>query len=46
VIKAKDTWDAIELLGLEAKASVKSTGDRTVEGKVAELSGAINLKAD
>jgi hypothetical protein len=46
VIKAKDTWDAIELLGLEAKASVKSTGDRTVEGKAAESSGAINLKAD
>jgi hypothetical protein len=46
VIKVKDTWDAIELLGLEAKASVKSTGDRIVEGKAAELSRAINLKAD
>jgi hypothetical protein len=46
VIKAKDTWDAIELPGLEAKASVKSTGNRTVEGKAAELSRAINLKAD
>jgi hypothetical protein len=46
VIKAKDTWDAIELPGLEAKASVKSTGDRTVEGKAGELSGAINPKAD
>jgi hypothetical protein len=46
VIKVKDTWDAIELLGLEAKASVKSTGDRTVEGKAAELSGAIDPKAD
>jgi hypothetical protein len=46
VIKAKDTWDAIKLPGLEAKASVKSTGDRTVEGKAAELSGAINLNAN
>jgi hypothetical protein len=46
VIEVKDTWDAIELPGLEAKASVKSTGDRTVEGKAAESSGAIDLKAD
>jgi hypothetical protein len=46
VIKVKDTWDDIELLGLEAKASIKSTGDRTAEGKAAELSGAINPKAD
>jgi hypothetical protein len=46
VIKVKDTWDTIELLGLEAKASVKSIGNRIVEGKVAELSRAINLKAD
>jgi hypothetical protein len=46
VIEAKDAWDAIELPGLEAKASVKSTGDGTAEGKAAESSGAIDPKAD
>jgi hypothetical protein len=46
VIKVKDTWNTIELLGLEAKVSIKSIGDRTAEGKVVELSTAINLKAD
>jgi hypothetical protein len=46
VFKAKDTWDTIELLDLEAKAFVKSTGNRTVEGKGAELSKAIRTKVD
>jgi hypothetical protein len=44
VIEAKDAWDAIELPGSEAETPVKSTDDRTVEGKAA-ASRAVDTKA-
>ena len=46
MIEAKDAWDAIELLGLEAETSVKSTGDGTAEGKAVESSGATDTKVN
>jgi hypothetical protein len=46
VIKAKDAWDAIKLLSLEAETFVKSTGDRIAKGKVVESSRATNTKVN
>jgi hypothetical protein len=48
VIKAKDAWDAIEPLALEAKTSIiKGIDDGTAEGKkAAESSGATDTKVD
>jgi hypothetical protein len=40
IIEVKDAWNAIKLLGPEAKTSVKSTGDGIVKGKAARLSKA------
>jgi hypothetical protein len=40
VIKAKDTWDAIKQLALEAKTPIKSTDNRIVKDKAAIISKA------
>jgi hypothetical protein len=46
VIKVKDTWDAIELLGPEAKTSIKSTDDGIVKGKAVVLGRAMDMKVN
>ncbi|KAG4433368.1 hypothetical protein IFR05_011152 [Cadophora sp. M221] len=46
VIEAKDAWDAIKLLGLEAETLVGSTDDGTAKRKAAEFSRATNTKVN
>ncbi len=46
IIKAKDTYNAIKQLDLEAKTPIKSIDKRIVEGKAIALGKAINIKAN
>ena len=46
MIKVKDMWDVIELLGLEAEIFIKNISNRIVKGKVIELKGIINTKVN
>ena len=46
MIKAKDTWDIIKLLGLEAEIFIKSMGNRIVKGKVIESKGVTDTKVN
>ena len=46
MIKAKDTWDIIKLLGPEAKTFIKSTSNKIIKRKAAESKGVTDMKVN